>query len=973
MTARFRIEHALVMDTDHLPGGGGYAVTGMSPGLSEGERIFVSDHFGISDFLHDPGNERDVYFSVERVPGGRTAFTVRFKNGTRRGGSQNRLFVHTLFLDDELLAALHGLPWLLYDQPLRLNGRDLYLTNDVAPLLDAGFPALEWSNSIPDGEAFANLRDRYTQFSQRFAQSGASGGISGFDAVAAVLEAVRSGRRAVLPQGMLFEQLSLLAWSMLPPADRLSLPWTQHDSRAAASSLGVANAERPEGAFVDLRVRASEAIRRVVEYNTHDAESWRNLHAATGAHGISLRSGDLEWWLRWCDSLEDLLAHPLAPDEELIPKLERVAQSVRAGHREPWVNEMEVLRFLLALINRSMEAGQPREIAVQRWNGLFHRTNIAEVVFRRPPPVEWLDQSETRIGAALVAECFMAGSEQLRAGADTRARVAEWLLEGDRLKRVPVATAGRLLERLATDRSALLRPMIESTLRLPRALRELAAVLPEKKQELGPTFIDVIVSATRAGNEDAGWFAEQKLLPQLAANADLANRLSVDEAMTVGEALRGQPATYAHFAAGMRPEVMAALVGQVEAWLAASRKAGLPLARQMLELVNRGALSGVVVERLAFAAAEAGEPSRLWLPAAIDVAKEIDAKASPVIREAFIERVRRLAPRTTTEEKVAVRQMAAALRQAAGERQRARTCMLALVAFTRPSWSSAAPALSSALQIAIASGFARADEWCEVVADLVALQIRNRTLSSTAATLLLAFWERLAPHDFGVALPDALIEGIAFLDGEKASRLVGRWLPQVRRLKELPGAERFLDLLGVIASDEEYALLETERAWRELEHGSADASTFCRLESAQFIARKVGCDTAAAMKYVLEKMQRQEDRAAWLVRTAAAPVTHPVTRRVIESKYLPVALRRLDEPAWQSFLTESGDELFAHSYILLMTARELALSQKSPALVQELQRVCRARGREDAVRTLTEPAPRGLAEQMSVWGGDLRS
>jgi hypothetical protein len=276
--------------------------------------------------------------------------------------------------------------------------------------------------------------------------------------------------------------------------------------------------------------------------------------------------------------------------------------------------------------------------------------------------------------------------------------------------------------------------------------------------------------------------------------------------------------------------------------------------------------------------------------------------------------------------------------------------------------------------VAVASGFARPDEWCDVVAELVAMQTRNRTLSPAAAALLLTFWERLPPPDFGVALPDALIEGIAFLEGEKASRLVGRWLLQVRRLKELPAAERFLDLLGVIASGEQYALLETERAWRDLEHGADDARTFHRLESAQFLARRPGCDSAAAMKYVLERMDRQEDRATWLVQTAAAPVTHPVTRRVIEREFLPAALRRLDGTGWQNFLLGSGDDLFAHGYILLMTARELALSRKNPALVNELQADCRDRGREDAVRTLAEPAPRGLVEQVSVhMEGGLRS
>src|SRR4051794_406550 len=59
----FRIEHALVMDTDHLRGGGGYSVAAVSQGVREAERVFVAENFGISDFLHDPKNQR-VYYSI---------------------------------------------------------------------------------------------------------------------------------------------------------------------------------------------------------------------------------------------------------------------------------------------------------------------------------------------------------------------------------------------------------------------------------------------------------------------------------------------------------------------------------------------------------------------------------------------------------------------------------------------------------------------------------------------------------------------------------------------------------------------------------------------------------------------------------------------------------------------------------------------------------------------------------------------
>jgi hypothetical protein len=970
-TTPFFIEHALVMDTDHLPGGGGYAVVGMSAGVGEAERVFVSENFGISDFLHDPENAR-VYFSVLRAPGARTAFVRRFANGTRRGGTQNRMFVHTLFLDDPLLDAVYHLPWILTDQPFRLAETDTYLTLDVEPLVAAGFPPLEWRGSVSDGEAFEQLRIRYEQFGKRLTQSGEYAGLDGFDAIAAVMEAVRAGRHAVLPQGMLFEQLSLVAWSMLPPPDRLALSWTQHDSRNSAFTFGIANAEMPgDESFVDLRARASEATRQAVMLNTRSAESWADLHSTTARLGISLRSGDIDWWLRWRDSLEDLLANPLASDEELVPKLERVAKSVRSNRREAWIDEMEVLRFLLAVVNRAIDKGQSRQNAVQRWNGLFQRTGIAEVVFRRPPPQPWLDESEKRIGADLVVECFMAGSEQLPAAEGTRTVVAEWLLQGQRLETVSVSTAGRLIERLAAGRSPLAGNLIDATLRRPRALRELAAVLPAKKRELGRTIIDIVLSAIRLGEKDAGWFAEQLLLPQLEVNEELRLQVSLEDAQTLAAALRARPESYALFAAYMPKDVAQALAGQAERWLAEDQRAGLPIARQILELVNRRSFPNVALDGLALSAAEAGEPARLWLPAAIDRALVLDTGNATEAR-AFIARVRKLAPRAKREDNDAIRQVVAALRQLAGERRRIGACMRELVMFTRWSWSSAGPALPEALEAAIALPSARAAEWSDAVTELVKMHARPGVPASAVVSLLGMFWQRLAPADFG-AIPESLIDALESLDDGAATALVTRWLLLVRALPALAAAEHFLDVLGDLASDEQYWELAVERSWREIEFGIADAGTLCRLESARSFTRKrKGGDVPAAIVQITQDLSAA-DRAAWLLLIAAAPDTQPVTRRIIETRFLPGALRLVGTD-WRDFLGHAGDDLFAHGNILLMVARELALSNPSPALRQEFESMCRARDRDDAVQGVARPVPRGLAEQASVWlGGDLGS
>ena len=464
------------------------------------------------------------------------------------------------------------------------------------------------------------------------------------------------------------------------------------------------------------------------------------------------------------------------------------------------------------------------------------------------------------------------------------------------------------------------------------------------------------------------------LLPQREINSALSQLVSREDAQAVGVALRGRPEPYARFAAWMPRDVAVALVGQVAAWLAAERQTTLPIVRQILELVNRRDFPKVAIEGLAFAAAEAGEPTRLWFPAAIDLAESLDAGNRVEEARVFTGRVRALGQRAKREDTVAIRQVAIALRQLAGERRRAGVCLRELVTFTRSSWSQsspwAAPVLSESLAAAIAAGAARAAEWSDVVAELVKMQARAGALSAGAAGLLRAFWERLASADFGVAA-ESLVDGLHFVDDEAATRIVTRWLQSVRALPTLVSAERFLDALGSIASDEQFAELEVERSWREIEHGVADAGTLCRLESALSVTqKKKDADVSTAITYLTQRMPLAA-RAAWLVQLAAADDTQPVTRRVIETRFLPGVLRRLGTE-WRDFLDQAGEDVFVHGNLLLTVARELALSSPTPALRGAFERACRAHDREDAVDGLAGAVPRGLVEQASVWwGGDI--
>lgn len=298
-----RIEHVLVMDTDDMPGRGGYGVVGISPGVTQAERLFVSENFGISDFLHDRENDR-LFFSVFRVPGGRRAFVRRFANGTRRNGTQSRLFVHTLFLDDETEDALHGLPWLLSDAKFRLPGQTEShpLTRDRGVLVsDPDFPALEWCEDEMSAEApVRRLNNRMRQVDRWLSEAGL-GMTSAVEAVATVIAAFQSGRKAVLPQSILYEQLTLLAWSMLPVRDREEHAWTQHDSQNTVIVFSVANAT--EGVTVDINAAPTPVARWIVEMNTASVESWSEFHEKTARENLTARGSGIADWQKWRDAL----------------------------------------------------------------------------------------------------------------------------------------------------------------------------------------------------------------------------------------------------------------------------------------------------------------------------------------------------------------------------------------------------------------------------------------------------------------------------------------------------------------------------------------------------------------------------------------------------------------------------------------------------------------------------------------------
>jgi hypothetical protein len=954
----FRIEHALVMDTDHLRGGGGYSVAAVSGGVKEAERVFVAENFGISDFLHDPTNKR-VYFSIFHVPGGRLAFVRRFAHGTRRNGVQSRLFVHTLFIDDELLPQLAYLPWLLLDRPLRLGNTEIFLDSNPEPLrIDGTFPAIEWDGNLSKTDAFEALaKNRFEPIEKRFRQDEELAAFNPASVVAAGLDAIARGGRVVLPQGSIYEQLSMVIWSMLPPADRMQVGWTQHESANTAISFAIANAPAPDE-VMDFTAVPSQSSMQVVTSSTRSAEAWIDMQAAMARYAISLRTKDVESWLRFRDARQKLLEGSSTDRNVLIANLREVADSVRLDRRDRWVNEMEVLRFLFQFVKQAKTSAEKPEQAVTRFSEMFEASGIADVVFRVPPPDDLLDEHAESLSTAAIVECFVRGSERVPGAAATRAAVAAWLLDAHRADNVEIPILGRFVERLALDGSQYLKPLLQHIVARPRGLRELGEVLPPRKDGIGDAVLTAVMLGIQSDNDDTAAFIHDLLLPQLDRNVSLRGRISAGQAAAIGGALRNAPDDFAEFASRMLAEVASSLVSAAESWLMSERRAALPLARAILMTANRAMLPGVPVDELALRAAECGEAPTIWLPAVLDLAGRLDDRGDPSTSQQFRERLARLGEPSAKNNADALRQFVLSLRERAAQRASAGVCMRTLVRFTRP-WTDPTP-LAEAVQIAIANGAARATQWSDIVADLIAIP------GAASSLLLTTYWERTGAGEFGAVQP-ALIEALPSLGAKGRERVVSRWLPLLRTVPDGGGAAHFFDTLTAIASEDRRPKIAIQRSWHEIEHDRADAYTLARLDAALRDEGEPAEDgLRQAIKRIIERKPAATDRAAWLVHvTANLMTTPPSTRRIIERHFLSKELRRIEAEQWPEFLTAAGDDVLVHGNVRVTVAYELALSSADEA-VRRMQRRYRNSDHVDALAVLAR-ASRGIIETVAVW------
>lgn len=934
-----RIEQAVVMDTDDIPGRGGYAVVGMSDGVSQSERLFVAQNFGISDYLHDPQNQR-VFYSFFRVPNGRRALVRRFAKGHRRNQTQNRLFVHTLFVSDELFDALEGVPWLLIQANVRAAGTDDWdvLKDDLPGLVvDAPLPALE-ANVAADGLA--------QRFTKRLDALTAKLDVPPRDAVAALVTSLAHHGRVALPQGSAWETLTMLAWSMLPRPDREELAWTQHDTQnisgVAFALANVAEGASPQFGSID------PFAKRIVEMNTLSDTSRRELDERTAKYGLTIRrSEEIDSWLAWRDALGNVKENIRAGEDEVLAylkKLERTAR--RRQQNDPWIDGEEVLQMLWNNIPAAIAAGENPMHAVERWARLLRESGLHAILFQQPPDARWLARAASEVGADLLVRFFIFGTDAEPAAAPVRERIAEWV-SGTRP--IHADTLARLALRLAADRSPHRTAILERLLSSDAGL-EAARELTPRRAEFGTFAFDAAEIAIREQHAHAAAFVADVLIPLLELSPRLAARITPPFATDVASLLRENGSAYVRFAARLQPDVATMLNETITGWMTSDPRRTAGLARAILPHVFATA-GAAEAAPLALALARAGEPAHVWFGVLLERAAAIDSGGERRAALDFGDAVSLLRSKTLRLDG-ALELLVRLLESAAASRLRVGDSVRALMMLLRPAWSEDPRALIAATgalvqQTKLASG------WEPVVEAIVADFGRTQKLRKAVSQLVADYWRTVDPLQVP-DLDERLVESISILDDAARRQLAAEWQTRLRRLPESDTSQLLLSQLyperGASARE-----LRIAFAQREIDQRIATLETLNRLESALHAAR--GDAAGEDMCHAILRYVRQSDPVARVLaylELLDAPALAQTVKHIIETMLLPRALHDLKPARWTE-LSAAADvtRVFNRGIATMLWGYELG--RTAPEHEQRhFESACRAKRRIDGLHALAE-------------------
>lgn len=867
-----RIEHALVMDTDDIPGRGGYAVVGISSGVEPAERAFVAGNFGISDYLHDPRTEDRVFYSFFRVPGGRRAFVRRFSRGTelRRNNTQRRLIVHTLFLDDAVFQELYGLPWLL------LNARDV-LRRDVGVDHEGAVLApLEWNTD--DGAATgiaARLAKRLDNLGGRA------------PLVARVMSALSERTRVVLPQDSAHEWITVLAWSMLPRGDREELAWTQHDAlNVAGVAFALANAvsEPP----TELPLAASFAT-ELVRMSTESEDAWRDLQERTARHPLSVRKGhELDAWLDWREALIRLRQHDLrTPEHLVVDDMRKLAATTQQNPGAPWIDGEEVLQLVWPNVPAAIAQGRDSNLAVSDWAGRLQQSGLGRVIFRAAPNARWLERAASETSADALVWFFLLGTEGDDASKATRTAIAEWIIgkhADAHLRDVTDARMARLALRLAADRSPAMPRLLDCLLETNEGLGALHHLMQDRADG-GELIAAAVPIVLQRGHANTLPFLRDVFVPRIERRA-----VTATLAREIASVLRDEPQAFIAFLVKVMPEVAGELLDLVTQWVFRDTQRSVALGREVLRYVQRQEGAIATAGPLAIALAGAGEPAQVWLEAMLEIARATDSRYEATAKSDFLQMLNLLRERRLD----VTGAMPSLMRLLVSDALRPGDATRAMILLLRPVWATGDTRFVEAL-VSLMERAARATAWEEIVLAYAADHARSRPRD--VSTLVAAFWLKVDPAAVS-QLSARTLDLLSSVTGSDRKRLSGHWSKKARALPASPASERLLHFaLGerVTVAPE----VQAELAMRDIDQGVADPRTLNRLDASLFkLHGKKYVDMMAAAIETYLGRGGTVSRTVTLLELLRCDEVLPTVRLVMERRVLPRAVKALTRGQW---------------------------------------------------------------------------
>jgi hypothetical protein len=781
------IDHAIVTDTDAMQQGG-YALVAASPGVTPEERLVLGEASGVSDYLHHATEDR-TYFSFLRITD-RYAFVRRFTHGRRRNDSQNRVVAHTLLLGSAELDALEWLPWLIAEARFAIAGRQerFHLTKDAVGIPGDGvLPQLDFDVAVDSpADVHQRLQRRVAHIRSQLGEERTS------ELLAEGIATVAQRMHLMLPQGVAFEQLALVLWSLLPLADRRRIAWTQHLAPGMRhADFGIANAAEPRlmsdlygGRNAWRLLDGSSAAVNAREFrdlvDRQLATSAERAHFVSETNrwglGFSVDPDRVRRWSDWNRWIEPETAGSERAGGEA--SLETLAHALRDGQQDPWVDGKAVLRFALAYAARLAALHDDRAIARAVENLRAH--SVLGNALATPLGVDGVDELSLEFDERFVL-AFLT-----RAAAGTARERELCALAADVLMRRPV---------MSQENGALAISLVDR-------LRTLDPERAERLVQWLPRSADVMSGLIATLSEDASSLADLTRLYREAVDEKGRSRIA-DKALTIFRRGPVDARTVSDWLERLRPDK--------EHFLELLRCAPPEVTASALNALAKGSLDSEAAEiaerllttpppkfyempsfgRLIAAFARRGRRTDLWFDQLVRCARAIDASGDGASVAELNTVVRKLAEETLAlpPQSVMSKSLAISLGNAVSTSD---GCLRAAVSL------GGARLMADSRFCDDVRGYwlrspARMIDWCGIAAEMMRLSQPH-----DAAYAARDWWMSLPIEQLSRSQP--MYTGLDRVMKEDAVKVVARWSPIVARMSLGTVFDEFLARLRSLAA-----------------------------------------------------------------------------------------------------------------------------------------------------------------------------